>query len=124
MEEFLARFWEHLAGRWTGPLALRLLLQPAMSTVVAVRDGLRDARAGRPPFLWTIFASADERRRLVREGISAVSRIALLAIALDFTYQLIVFGRIFLGEAVVVAILLAIVPYFSLRGIVNRIASR
>ena len=44
MEDTLARIWEHLIGRLSGPLAFRLLLQPAMSTLFAVRDGLRDAR--------------------------------------------------------------------------------
>ena len=43
MEDTLARVWEHLIGRLSGPLTFRLLLQPAMSTLFAVRDGLRDA---------------------------------------------------------------------------------
>jgi hypothetical protein len=123
MEDTLARIWEHLVGRLTGPLTFRLLLQPAMSTLFAVRDGLRDARAGRPSFLWTILGSRDERRRLIREGLIAIGKLALMAIVLDFVYQLIVFRRIYPAEAIDVALLLAIVPYFVLRGIVNRIAS-
>jgi hypothetical protein len=38
-DEALARFWEHLVGRLSGPRTFRLLLQPAMSTLFAVRGG-------------------------------------------------------------------------------------
>ena len=47
MEDTLERIWEHLIGRFTGPLTFRLILQPTMATLFAVRDGLRDARTGR-----------------------------------------------------------------------------
>ena len=40
---------------------------------------------------------------------------------MDFVYQLIVFRRIYPAEAIDVAILLAILPYFVLRGPVNPI---
>jgi hypothetical protein len=123
MEDTLARIWEHLVGRLTGPLTLRLLLQPTMSTLFAVRDGLRDARAGRSPFLWTILGSPDDRRRLIREGLIAIGKLAVMAVVLDFVYQLLVFRRIYPVEAIDVALLLAFVPYFVLRGPVNRIAS-
>ena len=121
MDDTLARIWEHLVGRLSGPLTLRLLLQPAMSTLFAIRDGVRDARAGRPPFLGTILGSPDDRRRLIRDGLIAIGKLAVSAIVLDFVYQLIVFRRIYPAEAIDVAVLLAIVPYFVLRGPVNRI---
>ena len=123
MEDTLVRIWEHLVGRLTGPLTLRLLLQPTMSTLFAVRDGLRDARGGRSPFLRTILRSSDDRRRLIREGLIVIGKLAVMAVVLDFVYQLIVFRRIYPVEAIDVALLLAIAPYFVLRGPVNRIAS-
>jgi len=123
MDDTLVRIWEHLVGRLTGPLTLRLLLQPTMSTLFAVRDGLRDARAGRSPFLWTILGSSDDRRRLIRDGLIAIGKLAMMAIVLDFVYQLLVFRRVYPVEAIDVAFLLAFVPYFVLRGPVNRIAS-
>ena len=123
MEDTLARIWEHLVGRLSGPLTLRLLLQPAMSTLFAVRDGLRDARAGRSPFLSTILGRPGDRQRLIREGLIAIGKLAVMAIVLDFVYQLLVFRRIYPVEAIDVALVLALVPYFVLRGPVNRIAS-
>ena len=48
MDDTLARIWEHLVGRLSGPLTFRLLLQPTMCSLFAVRDGLRDIGAGLP----------------------------------------------------------------------------
>jgi len=123
MDDILVRIWDDLIGRLTGPLAFRVLMQPAMSTLFAIRDGVRDARSGRSAFLGTILGSQADRQRLVREGLIAIGKLAGLAIVLDFVYQVIVFRRIYPAEAIDVAILLAIVPYFLLRGPVNRIAS-
>ena len=123
MEDTLARIWEHLVGRLTGPLTFRVLLQPTMSTLFAVRDGLRDARARRPPFLWTILGSRDERRRLIRDGLLAIGKLILMALVVDFVYQLVVFRRLYPVEAIDVAFLLAVVPYFVIRGPVNRFVS-
>jgi hypothetical protein len=52
----LTRIWTDLVGRLSGPLTLRLFLQPVMASLFALRDGVRDAPAGRPPYLWTIFS--------------------------------------------------------------------
>jgi len=123
MEDTLARIWEHLVGRLTGPLTFRVLLQPTMSTLFAVRDGLRDARARQPPFLWTILGSPDDRRRLIRDGLLAIGKLILMALVVDFVYQLVVFRRLYPVEAIDVAFLLAVVPYFVIRGPVNRFVS-
>jgi hypothetical protein len=50
MDEMLTRLWENLGGRIGGPMSLRLLLQPTIATILAIRSGLADARAGKPPF--------------------------------------------------------------------------
>ena len=41
------QFWHDLIDRPDGPMRFRFVLQPVMATVVAIRDGLEDARAGR-----------------------------------------------------------------------------
>jgi hypothetical protein len=121
MEDLITRFWENLIGRLHGPLTFRLLLQPAMAILYAVRDGVRDAREGRPPYLWAMFTQAVDRRRLVREASAAVFRVLLLAIVMDLIYQLIVFRWVYPLELVSIALLLAFVPYLLLRGPVNRL---
>ncbi len=51
LHNFLSRVWVNLIERPSGPLAFRFMLQPA---ALAVRDGVRDARQGTPPYLWSI----------------------------------------------------------------------
>jgi hypothetical protein len=116
------RVWEHLLERPGGPLALRFALQPTMSTIFAVRDGLADARTGRSPYFWTVLSNPDERRARLREGVAATSKIMLLALLLDGAYQYIEFKTFYPVEALVVALCLAFVPYLLIRGPVARVA--
>ena len=124
MDDLLTRFWTDLVGRLTGPLSMRLFLQPVMASLLAVRDGLKDAKAGQPPYLWTIFSDPSQRRRLIQSGWKAIGKIAILAIILDVVYGLMVFRRIYPFQTIVVAILLAVVPYCLLRGPTTRLARR
>src|SRR5215813_6678098 len=95
--DVLTRIWADLVGGLTGPLELRLFLQPTMAAVFALRDGLRDARIDRPAYLWTVFSHPEERRRLVREGWTAIGKVIIMAIVLDFAYEFIVFRNFFLA---------------------------
>jgi hypothetical protein len=122
MEELVNRFVTDLVGRLTGPLTLRLFLQPAVAIFLAARDGIKDAREGRPPHFWRIVTGPSEiRRRRLGETWRAVLKVFILAVVLDCVYQVMVFRWVYPGEAIFTAILLAIVPYLLLRGAVNRI---
>jgi hypothetical protein len=83
----LERLWTNLVGRLHGPLRFRLLLQPTVAGVLAVRAGLADARAGRAPYLWSVVRDAQHRRDLLRQGWCDVAKVFVLAVALDTTYQ-------------------------------------
>jgi hypothetical protein len=120
----LPRFWTDLAGRLTGPLTFRLLLQPAMATLYAIRDGMKDAYDGRPAYFWAIFTQPGSAWPLLREGRKAVGRVMALAVLMEVIYQVIVFRWIYLGQLVVVVLALAFLPYLLLRGPVNRITRR
>ncbi len=121
--DILSRFNADIVGRLTGPMTFRLVLQPIMAMLQATRDGLSDARAGRPPYLWSVFTQpALERRRLFEEGVRAVLRVIILGVVMDIAYQFIVFRWVYPGEIVVVVLLLAFLPYVLLRGPVNRLA--
>jgi hypothetical protein len=116
------RIWDHLMARPGGSLALRFLLQPAMSTILAVRDGIKDARTGRSPYFWTVLSNPEKRKARLREGLAATGKILLIAIMLDAIYQYIEFRTIYPVEALIVAVLLAFIPYLLLRGPIERIA--
>jgi len=85
---------------------------------------LKDAREGRPAFLWTVIIDPSSRDYLVKDGWKSIGKVFLIAMALDIVYQLIVARFIYPFEVVVTAFLLAIVPYICLRGLTTRIARK
>ena len=122
MDPIIARIAHNLVERVTGPMKFRLLLQPAMATFFAIRDGLKDARECKPPYFWGLFTDKGEREAMLKNGWKSVGKVFILAIVLDVVYQLIEHRwTVYPGEAVLVAIILAIVPYLLIRGPVNRI---
>ena len=110
LHNFLARIWVNLIERPSGPLAFRFMLQPAMSAALAVRDGVRDARQGTPPYLWSIIFDSGNRAAHIREGLRATSTIILLAVILDVAYQITVLEEFYPGEALIVGVTLGLVP--------------
>lgn len=113
-----------MLDRVTGPMKFRLYLQPAMSLFLATRGGLKDAREGKPPYFWGLFTNPAERVLMMKEGWKSVSRLFILAVIMDVIYQIIETRFVHPIDAILVAILLAIVPYLIVRGPVNRIARR
>lgn len=124
MKDLLARLWMNLGDRVGGPMTFRIILQPTMAALLALRAGLKDAREGRPPYLWTVLTDASHRADLIRGGWKAVARVFFLAVIMDVIYQWIVARWIYPLEVLIVAVLLAVVPYLLIRGPVNRIARR
>jgi hypothetical protein len=118
------RIWRDILNRPSGPMSLRFLLQPIMATIAALHDGLKDARAGRAPYLWTMLTNPAERGGRFREGLIATARIILMGLVMDSIYQAIVLKTFYPAEAVIISILLAFVPYLFLRGAIARIARR
>jgi hypothetical protein len=92
-----------------------------MAILFAIRDGVKDARADRPPYLWTVFTHPEERRRLLADGWRAIGKVFILALVLDVVYQVMVFRRVYPVEMLDVIIILAVVPYSVLRGPINRL---
>jgi hypothetical protein len=120
----LARAWEQLTGRMTGPMWIRLLVQPAVGIVLAVRAGLRDATAHRRAYLAAVVTTASARRQLLRELWKDVGRLCLIAFSVDVAYQVAILQRVYPLQAVIVMCVLAIAPYLLVRGPVTRIARR
>jgi len=120
----VSRLWADLIARPGGPLEFRFLLQPLVAAVLAVRDGMSDARAWRSPYFWTLVHDPVHRRERLREGVKATVRVVLLGVAIDALYQFKVHGTVYPGEALGIALLLGFVPYLLIRGPADRIARR
>jgi hypothetical protein len=124
MDDMWMRFADNLIDRVSGPMKFRLVLQPVMAAVLAILAGLKDARAGKPPYFWALVTSPGHRADMVKDGWKSVGRVFILALVLDVAYQIVVLHFVYPGEAVIVAFILAIAPYLILRGLVSRIASK
>lgn len=121
MEDTFTRLINDVVGRLDGPLHFRFFLQPLMAIIFATRDGLRDAREGRPAYFWSLFSEPGLRRDLLKDGWKSISKVFIIAVILDVVYQVIALRWFYPFETLLVAVLLALFPYLLLRGPVNRI---
>lgn len=125
IDEYFVNVWEMLIGRISGPLTLRLILQPTVAAIFAIRAGLRDSREDRPPFFfWAIFTNRARRPELFQQVRKDVGKVFVMALVLDVVYELIVYRWIYPGQAVIVATVLAILPYLLICGPITRILRR
>jgi hypothetical protein len=123
MEELFTRAWENLLARDSGPLHFRLVLQPLVAAILAIRAGWAEAWEGRPIFFWTLVREPAKVRTTLRNLWKFVGKVFLVAVALDVVYQLIVLHWIYPVETLIVATILALVPCMVVRAIGNRIVT-
>ena len=101
-----------LFGRFDGPLNLRLILQPTIAAIFGYLDGAKDARAGAPPYFWSVATvSVEERRTLIKHGWARIGKVFILAFALDCAFQFAVHKSIAILPAVLIASILAILIF-------------
>jgi hypothetical protein len=120
----LQEIGSELIGRLHGPFAFRFVLQPLVASIYAIRVGVKDAREGKPAYLWSVLTNPAGRRELLKEGLHHVLRVIQVGVAMELLYELIVFKAIRPLQLVVVVLGLAFVPYLIVRGPINRIARR
>src|SRR5689334_63299 len=110
-----------LTERLHGPMNFRFLLQPLMASYLAFRDGRKDAREGKPPFLWSLFKHAEHRPEMLRSAWKSIGKVFIVAVVLDIVFQLVVFrGFQWRGGALWAGVILALLPNLFLRGPINR----
>ena len=124
-QEYFARHWQMLIGRFQGPLTFRFIMQPLVAVTIAVRVAYRDVREGRPPYFFLPFFTDPTRRpELLRRAWEDVGKVFIVAFLLDVVYELIVHRWIYPGQALIIATALAIIPYLLVRGLITRILVR
>ena len=118
------RVWSDITSGVHAPLGFRLVVQPLVALFYAVRAGRADARAGRPPYFWAVVTDSVDRRALLREAWKHVGKVFIVAVIVDVIYQVIVERWVYPFEALMVGAVLAVLPYWIFRGLVNRILRR
>ena len=119
MESLLEYLREAASGRGS----LRFILQPITATLLGIRAGRRDGRAGAPPYFVLLLTDRANRRAALKEGAKHVSKVFIIAVVVDTVLQFLAYGSVRPGWAISVGILLAGVPYIVVRGLTNRILS-
>ena len=116
---FSRAFFEDLPKRLTGPGRFRFVLQPTIAILLGIRDGLLDARTGRPAYLYSLLFFRG-RRELFWSGFNSVMNLMLMGILLDSIAQWLILGASYPGAAIVIGPVLITIPYALARAVANR----
>lgn len=119
---FSQQFLDELPQRFTGPGRLRFILQPLIAVVLGWKNGLGDARAGRPAYLFGLILGGADRRELLRSGLASIRTLLAMGIVLDAVAQLLIYREIHPGAALVIGPILICLPYGVSRALANRLA--
>ena len=117
---FSQAFLDDLPKRLTGPGRFRFILQPLVATLLGIRSGMADARAGRPPYLLGLATDPRRRGELAQDGLATVVNLLLMGILLDSVFQWMILGASYPGPALIVGPVLITMPYAIARALANR----
>jgi hypothetical protein len=118
------QFFEDMLARLSGAGRVRFILQPMAALFIGMRDGKRDSRLGRPPFLSALVFQRERRKELLRGAFASVRDLVAIAIILDVIAQFLIFRDVHSGAALLLGPVLITVPYSISRALSNRIARR
>ena len=77
---FTHDFFVDMFARLSGPGRMRFVLQPTVAIILGARGGVKDARAGLPPFIHAVVLNGAHRLRLLRNMFSSIRDLVALAI--------------------------------------------
>ena len=92
------RFIYDFVARLHGPGRMRFIFQPTVASITAP-DRVKDARAGKLPFLWGLVFHSKDRPGLLRSALASVRDLVAVAILLDVIAQLLIFRIVHPGAA-------------------------
>lgn len=121
---FTKEFFEDMLARLSGPGRLRFILQPTVALLIGMRNGIKDAEEGLPPFLLAMVSKAAGKYELLRSAFVSVRDLISIAIILDVISQFLIFRRVHPGAALFVGPVLIAVPYTVSRALTNRLSRR
>ncbi len=121
---FTHDFFVDMFARLSGPGRMRFVLQPTVAIILGARGGVKDARAGLPPFIHAVVLNGAHRLRLLRNMFSSIRDLVALAILADVVSQYLIFREIHPGAALLLGPVLITVPYALSRTFANSIVRR
>lgn len=111
-------------ARIAGPMGLRFVFQPLVGLLLGARDGMADAKAGEPPFIFDLIVNRENRKAKLASLFKSLSKTIIIALVLDAIVQYLIFDQVRITSAVIVAVMILIVPYSLARAITNRILTK
>lgn len=124
MEDWIENILNAIGIRHSGPLSIRLIIQPIMSLAYAVISGIKDAKAGRVPFLIDGLILGKENRKVaLTELWKNVGKLFIMAVIMEVIFEIIEFKTVHPFEVIRVSFFLSILPYIIFRGVAERIIS-
>jgi hypothetical protein len=122
--EFDRSFSEGLEARMTGPGKGRFILQPLIAIALGVRDGITDAKQGKPPYFIRVLFKSERKLYVMKTGIKSIATPLTVGIVLDMILQWVIFQGVYLLPAIIAGTILVAFPYALARGLSNRVARR
>ena len=124
MDLFPRSVGEGLEARLTGPGKGRFVVQPLISIALGIRDGIVDARLGKPPFFIQVLFKSEGKLDVLKSGLKQVAIPLTVGVVLDAVLQWVIFQTMFVLPALMAGTILVGFPYSIARGLSNRIARR
>jgi hypothetical protein len=124
MDLFPRSFGEGFEARITGPGKGRFVLQPLVAIALGTRDGIADAKQGKPPYYIRILFTSEPKLDVLKTSVKRIATPLALGIVLDMILQWVIFQSVLLLPAILAGAILVALPYSLARGLSNRVARR
>jgi hypothetical protein len=122
MDLFPRSFGEGLEARLTGPGKGRFVLQPLVAIALGIRDGIADAKQGKPPFFIRVLFKSERKLSVLKASLKSIATPLTIGIVLDGILQWVIFQGVYLLPALLAGTILVALPYSIARGVSNRFA--
>jgi len=124
MDLFPRSFGEGLEAQLTGPGKARFVLQPLVAIALGIRDGIADAKQGKPPYFIRVLFKSERKLFVLKTGLKSIATPLSVGIVFDMVLQWMIFQAVFLLPAMIAGTILVAFPYSIARGLSNRVARR
>lgn len=123
MTIFSGNIIDRFFARLTGEMSFRFILQPLVAITLGIRDGILDAKAGTPPFIYNVIFKPENRRAHLKSALHSLLKPITIGIILDAIAQYLIFDHVRVLGAVIVGTCIMGIPYALARGLTNRFVS-